>query len=200
MTKRKTVGEQSLLASGDNSTYDPLELGYALCDDVVEQMMIAAQRHERIFGEEEYFVILQIAEDPLIKGIMRKKYYAYLHLPSPRPEQTVFLYNKVTQKLKRLWSLPNFHIMEQLYLAPTVSEKWKKTKGWVKSFYDGYFWENIRKENNFNHLSESEYLFANRQKFIEAGAKECTSDFSDPFDFTKIKIDHIVDTKTARQD
>ena len=198
MAKRKTAGELSLKAGSDSHVYDPLEIGYALTDDVMPNIIECAVRHHSIFGEDEYFVCLFIASDPLIKGIRRHKYAAFLYLPSPRPEQMCMLYNKVTGKLKRLWTLPNAAQMAMISETPIVDKRWRKTKSWVDAFYKGEFWELIRKENNFNHLSEIEYLKANREKLIQSGAKECPPDLSQPFDFSKISVDHIEDTKTAR--
>lgn len=200
MNKRKTAGALSLKAASDKTIYDPLEIGYALTDDVYSNLMQCAERHKNIFGEDEYFVCMVIASDPLIKGIRRHKYYAYLYLPSPRPEQMCCLYNKVTNKLIRLWTLPNAVQMAFISEAPYVEKRWQKTKGWVDAFYGKCFWEHIRKEYGIKHLSEIEYLNANRQKLIDAGCKECPPGVSEPFDFSKVTIDHIEDTKTARTD
>lgn len=198
MSKRKTAGELSLKAGSDSHVYDPLEVSHAICGDIIEQAYICAQRESPKFDEEEFTVVMVFANDPLIKCVKRKKFYGYLYLPSPRPEQVVFLYNKITGKMKRLWSLPNAAVMAKISETPWVSKPWRQTKGWVDAFYDGKFWEHIRKEHNINMLSEIEFLKANREKLIQAGAKECPTDFSDPFDFSKITVDHIEDTKTAR--
>jgi hypothetical protein len=198
MKKRQTAGELSLKARSDSHVYDPLELGYALTDDVMPNIIECALRHHQIFDEPEYFVCLFVASDPLIKGVRRHKYAAFLYLPSPRPEQMCFLYNKITGKLKRLWSLPNAAQMAMISETPFVEKKWRSTKAWSDAFFKGEFWELIRKENNFSHLSEIEFLKANREKLIKSGAKECPSDFSQPFDFSKVAINHIEDTKTAR--
>ena len=197
MKKRKTAGELSLKASSDNTIYDPLEIGHALTEDIIQQALECGESHRHKLDEPEYFVVMVKASDNLIKCVLRKKFYAWLYLPSPRPEQTVFLFNKITGKIKRCWSLPSAHIMEQLYLSPYVADKWKLTKGWVHAFYDGYFWQHIRKECNFDHLSEIEYLKTHRQKLIDAGAKEGPPLGAEAFDFSKVKVDHIVNTKTA---
>ena len=197
MTRRKTAGELSLKASSDKTKYDPLEVGYALCDDVVNQLYICANRHENIFDEDEYCIMLVVASDPLIKGIRRHKYAAFLYLPSPRPEQSCYLYNKKTQKLKRLWTLPSAMVMATISETPIVADKWKKTKAWCDAFYNKTFWEYIRKEHGISILSELEYLNANREELIKAGAKQVDPSFTEPFDFRKISVEKIVDTKTS---
>jgi len=195
--RRKTAGELSQKATSDKTKYDPLEIGHALTEDIIKEVFECGEAHRHKLGEDEYFVVMLKASDPLIKGVMRKKFYAWLFLPSPRPEQACFLFNKVTGKIKRLWSLPSAPVMEELYMRSNVAPQWQSTKVWVHAFYDGYFWQEIRKQNNFKHLSEIEFLHANRQKLIDAGAKDGPPLDPEPFDFSKIKIDHIENTTTS---
>ena len=155
---RKTAGEQAIQAASDKTKYDPLEVAYALTDDILQQLWICAQRHIPIFDENEYFITLNIASDPLIAGIRRHKYAAWLYLPSPRPEQSCFLFNKITFRLKRLWSLPKAETMALLSEQNIIAKPWVQTKGWVDAFYNLKFWEYIRKEHSICHLSEHEYL------------------------------------------
>lgn len=208
--KRQTAGELSLKAATDKTKYDPLEVGHALTDDVVEQLRICAERHEKIFDEIEYCLILVIAGDPLIKGVRRHKYTAFPYLPKPRPQQSVYLYNKITKSMKRLWSMPDAKVMATISEMPTVAEKWKNTRAWSKAFFHGwqyisendtwinktptYFFDFIRHQHDIKMPSEKEYLDANREKLIQAGCQELLSRPSDPFDFSKIAINKIVDT------
>lgn len=209
--RRKTAGELSLKAARDSTKYDPLEVGYALTDDVLQQLQICGARHASVFNEDEYCLILVIAEDPLIKGVRRHKYAAFLYLPMPRPNQSVYLYNKHTQTIKRLWSMPNALVMAKMSDMSTVAPKWKLTKGWCDAFYHGwkreglkminttpsYFFDYIRKQHGISLLSETEYLNANREELIKAGGKVTDSLPTEAFDFSKVSVDKIVDTNTA---
>lgn len=215
MKKRKTAGELSLKAASDSTKYDHLEVSNAILDDVVQQLMICAERHKSIFDEEEFCVVMILANDPLIKGIKRKKFYGFLHLPQPRPEQAVFLYKKKDDSLKRLWCLPNAKVMAVISEKSHVNRQWKTTKGWCDAFFDGFeavaengqinfinkdpsvFFNHIRHQHNIKMLSESEYLNANREKLIKSGCQDVQSTPTDAFDFSKVSIDKIVDTKTA---
>jgi hypothetical protein len=194
---RQTVGAASLKAKADSQVYDPLELGYALTDKVVENLFECAKEHEKIFDEPEFFVVLQRASDPLIKGVMRQKFYGDLYLPDPRPEQSVYIYFKSTQKMRRLWSLPSAKVMAIISEMPFVSKQWQRTKVWCDAFFNKKFWEQIRYENGFNHLSRYEYINLHRDELVKAGANDSLTGASKPFDFGKIQIEHIVDTKTA---
>ena len=197
MEKRKTAGEMSLKAASDNTIYDPLEVAYALTDDICEQLRICAHTHSKIFDEEEFFLILIIASDPLIQGIRRHKYTAFPYLPQPRPQQTVFLFNKVTQTCKRLWSLPNAKTMAIISEMSYVSPQWQNTKVWCDAFFAHTFLNTIREQCNISHLSEREYLNANRSELIQAGCNEVEEDLADPFYFSKVAIEKVVDQNKA---
>lgn len=198
MAKRKTAGELSLKAASDTTKYDSLEVGHALTEDIANELAICARRHAHIFDEDEYCVGYVIASDPLIKNVMRRKFFAFLYLPSPRPNQTVFLYNKIKDQFtKRLWVLPNPATMAELSESPIVDKKYQTMKGWCDAFFDFKFWDYVRKQHNITMLSESEYLNANREKLIKAGCKDSKSVRTESFDFSKITINKIVDTKTA---
>lgn len=210
MAKRKTAGELSLQTAADTTKYDAREVGHALVEDnsIANGLVECAHRHFHLFDEEEYFVGYVIAADPMIKGIMRRKFFAMLYMPSPRPEQAVFLYSKKQDKfLKRLWVLPaaasanpDAWTMEKLYTTSVVPKEYLTMKQWSQAFYDGVFWPFIRRQHNINHLSEVEYLNAHREELIKASGNQVAPLETDSFDFGKIAIDQIVDTKTAVSD
>jgi hypothetical protein len=194
---RKTAGELSLKASQDKTKYDLLEVGHELCKDVLGQLYICAHKHCPIFDMDEFCVILVVAGDPLIKGVRRHKYYAFPFLPMPRPQQSVFLYNKAFDSFKRLWSLPDAKVMAIISEMNYVSKQWEKTKSWCDAFYRHDFYDVIRRQNNISVPTESEFLNAHREELIQAGCKEIDSSFSEPFDFSKIAIEKIIGTKKA---
>lgn len=191
--KRKTAGEMSLKAQGDNSIYDPLELAYAMSDDIAEQLRICAEIHSKIFDMDEFCLILVTAGDPLILGVKRHKYTAFPFMPKPRPQQTVFLYNKVTGNCRRLWALPNAKTMAIISELSQVAPQWKLTKYWCDSFFDGNFFDRIREQYGITLQTESEYLDAHRAELIKAGCNEVETVGSDSFDFSKITVKQVVD-------
>jgi hypothetical protein len=213
MKRRKTAGELVLKAASDPTKYDSLEVGHALCDDVMSQLKICAQKHCSIIDEPEFCIVMLLVDDPLIKGILRRKFYAWPYLPSPRPRQSCFLYKKSTDSFSRLWVLPDAITMGIASEMVNISPQWRTMQQWSKAFYHGwyydkesnkyinkdptYFFKYIRHQHNIDMPSESEYLNANREKLIQAGCKQVESGFSEAFDFSKITIDKIIDTKTA---
>lgn len=194
--QRKTAGELSLKAEYDQTKYDSLEVGHAISDDIGVELRKCIDRHNPIFDEEEYCVGFVLASDPLIHNVMRKKFFAMLYMPSPRPSQAVFLYNKKKDDItKRLWVLPNAATMAELSEMWYVAPQYKSMQRWSKAFFKLRFWQCIRRENKIDLLSESEYLNMNRQKLIEAGGQDGKPICSDPFDFSKITGKQVVNSK-----
>lgn len=194
--ERKTAGELANKALSDNTNYNMLELGHALCDDIEEQLNICIGNYKNMIDEDEFCVVMQYALDPLIKNVKRRKFFCWPYLPSPRPDQTVFLYNKKLDKIiKRLWVLPSAARMAQLASTKCfVPKEYQTMQAWSVAFFKGQFWEYIRYDQQINLLSEKEYISAHRDELLKAGCKLPSSDVSEAFDFSKIEIKNVVDT------
>ncbi len=199
MIERLTAGELVHKASKDNTKYLAREVGEAINDSTFENMLACREYYNKIYDEDKYCIVLQKATDPLIKGVIRRKFYAWMYLPSPRPDQAVFLYNKRTDTFeKRLWVLPNSILMAKLASTTDVIPKEYLTmQAWSIAFYKGTFWEYIRHEHDIDMLSEHEYFELHKPELLKAGGKLPDATFTDPFDFSKVAIEKIIDTKTA---
>jgi hypothetical protein len=150
-----------------------------------------------MIGEREYCVVMIVAKDPLIANLTRRKFYCWPYLPSPRPNQAVFLYNKHLGRItKRLWVLPCDMVMAELASLSLVDKRYKTMQAWSVAFFQGKFWEYIRYEHDIDMLSETEYMSQHREELIKAGCKLPDANFSEPFDFSKIQIKNIIDTQT----
>lgn len=208
---RKTVGETAYKLKFDTTNYDVKEIGHALVDDgsIAKNLEECIQKHCDIFDEEEFCAGYVIASDPLIQGVMRRKFFATLFLPSPRPEQAIFHYNKRKDELKFLWCLPaatstrQFDetipkserpwTMERLYVTPynELPQGYKRLKQWTEAFYDGVFWHFIRKQHNIEMLSEYEYLKLHREKLIKSCGDNVTSLIPDSLDIADVAIKQV---------
>ncbi len=196
MPERFTAGELSAKAASDTTKYDSREVGHALAEDIMIHLRESIEKHRNIIDENEFCVVMVISKDNLIRNLQRRKFYCWPYLPSPRPNQAVFLYNKRLDKItKRLWVLPSDMVMAELAGTNIIVHKQYQTmQAWSVAFYKGTFWDYIRHEHDITMPSEHEYFLANREKLIQAGCKIPQSGFSDPFDFSKIHIDKIIDT------
>lgn len=193
--KRQTAGELALKASLDETKYDPLEVGHALTDDTYKQLLECGQVHEDVFDEPEYFIVRLVATDCLISSVRRHKYYGWLWLPDPRPQQSCFLYKKGSVVIKRLWSLPDPKVMAIISEMPIVSDQWKLTKFWCDAFFAHKFHETIRDQYKINHLSQAEFISAHSKEGIKPSSDDVSSSLSNAFDFSKFLAPEVINTE-----
>ena len=219
MTKRLTAGELSKKALSDTTKYDALEVGHALASEIMPQLRLCIENHKTIINENEFCIVMLISKDPLISNLMRRKFYAWPYLPKPRPNQSVFLYNKgLDQITHRLWILPSDVVMAELHSLPHVDKRYQTMKAWTDAFYKGWkfvkkpgekgpakfvntdpfhFWKFIRQDQKITMPSEHEYFLQHREELIQAGCKVPDATYSEPFDFSKVAIEKIVDSQAA---
>lgn len=193
----KTAGELQQQVDKDTTKYDAREVGHALSDDIGKHLRECIDIYKYKIAEPEFCIVMLIAKDPLIKNLMRRKFYGWPYLPSPRPNQSVFLYNRAKDDItKRLWVLPSAMVMAELAGTNVIVHKRYQTmQAWSVAFYKGTFWDYIRHEHQITIPSEREYFLANREKLIKAGCKIPKPGFADAFDFSKIAIEKIIDTQ-----
>lgn len=193
MHEGMTAGSMCLKAHRDTTKIDPIEIGYVLTEKVAQELAECVRKHDPIFNEDEYCVVRILAGDPLLANLKRIKYYGYLYLPSPRPNQSVFLWSKKQQRfLKRLWTLPNAWTMAQLSYYDIAPAGFQEMKLWSDAFFAKRFWPFIRKYHNIDMLSEIEYLKTHREELIKAGCKDSKSFSSEPFDFSKVMTEKVI--------
>lgn len=196
---KETAGSLSQKANRDTTKYNAIEVGHALADDILPHLQESIKNYYNLIDEEEFCVVMVIAKDPLIHNLMRRKFYCWPYLPKPRPNQSVFLYNKALDRItKRLWVLPSDMVMAEL--AGTniiVHKKYQTMQAWSVAFFKGTFWEYIRHESQINMPSEHEYFLAHREELIKAGCNLPDSNLTEAFDFSKINVNKVEDpTKT----
>lgn len=204
---RVSGGELSLKAMSDETKYDALEVGHAMADDIDRHIDACIEKHLNYVDEEgkhpfamldEFCVVMVIAKDPLIKNLIRRKFYCCPFLPSPRPNQAVFLYSKGLGRIqKRLWVLPSDMVMAELAELAVVDKRYSTMQAWSVAFFEGKFWEYIRYEHNIKMLSQQEYISKHREELIQSGCKLLDPNYTQPFDFEKINIEKVIDTQEA---
>lgn len=194
---RKTAGELAKKVLEDTTKYDALEVGHHLAEDIEKHLYESIAKHKHIIDEDEFCVVMVIAKDPLLKNVIRRKFFCWPYLPKPRPNQAVFLYNKKQDRItKRLWVLPSDAVMAELASLLVVHKRYKTMQAWSVAFFEGRFWDYIRYEHDINMLSEAEYISTHRDELVKAGCKIPNSRSAEPFDFSKVHIKNVVDTQT----
>lgn len=204
---QETAGDISRRILLDQTKYDAREVGHAMADDIPHQLDVCINNHLMSPGSDNTFpwrdlpmfcVVMQIAEDPLIKTVKRRKFYACPFLPSPRPNQAVFLFTRREGKItKRLWVLPSDMVMAELASLCVVDKRYTTMQAWSIAFFQGTFWEYIRHEHNIDLLSQEEFLLKHRKELIEAGCELFDPNRSHEFDFSKIHIKKVVDPQES---
>lgn len=204
---RVTAGELSRKAMADQTKYNALEVGHAMTDDIDKHINECLEKHLNYVDQEgnhpyreldQFAVVMVIAKDNLIKNVIRRKFYCCPFLPSPRPNQAVFLYTKAAGRIvKRLWVLPSDMVMAELASMQIVHKQYQTMQAWSVAFFEGKFWEFVRYESGTTMVSQQEYMSQHREELIQAGCKLFDSDYSQPFDFDKVHIEKVVDTQEA---
>ncbi len=204
---RVSAGELSRKALADTTKYDAREVGHAMAEDIEKHLEECIQKHldyvdatgEHSFAQlDEFCVVMVIAKDNLIKNVIRRKFYCSPFLPSPRPNQAVFLYSKASGRIvKRLWVLPSDMVMAELAELAIVDKRYKTMQAWSVAFFEGKFWEYVRYESGTKMVSQQEYLSQHREELVQAGCKLFDADYAQPFDFDKVSIEKVIDTQEA---
>jgi hypothetical protein len=197
MKKGPTAGELALRASQDTTNYDPRDVGYVLCDDVAPELRKCIEAHRHIFDENEFCLVILLADDCLIKGVLRRKFFAWPYLPKPRPAQSVFYYRKDSDTYFRLWTLPKAEKMAEIASGLILCEGDRIRYPWCKAFYDGTFHDVIRGQYHLHLPSESEYLDANREKLVKACSEYGLALGTESLDTADIALKKIVDSGKA---
>ena len=193
-----TAGELALKALSDTTKYDALEVGHGLTDDIEEHLYKSIEIHKNRIDEPQFCVVFITAKDNLIPNLIRRKFYCWPFLPKPRPNQAVFLYNKRLGMItKRLWVLPCDAVMAELASLAVVDKRYKTMQAWSVAFFEGFFWEYIRYDQDIDMLSESEYHLQQREKKLDTVLNNCDVPGFEPFDFSKIAVKKIVNSLDA---
>lgn len=156
MEIRQTAGEMSKKALADQTKYDAMEVGHALADEIAPQIRMCIENHKTIINENEFCIVMLISKDPLIHNLIRRKFYAWPYLPKPRPNQSVFLYNKSKDIIThRLWILPSDMVMAELHSLSVVAKEYITLKAWSDAFYKG--WKFIKYKPSMLHGKYVDY-------------------------------------------
>jgi hypothetical protein len=199
---KRTAGELAFKALSDSTKYDALEVGYAMAENLEKHLEECINNHKNQIKESDqnkFCVVMVLGKDKLLKNLIRRKFYCWPFLPKPRPNQAVFLYDKQKSRIvKRLWVLPSDMVMAELS-DPTlvVDKRYKTMQKWSKSFFKGTFWEDIRKEHKLDMLSEHEFVLQHRKENLQLFSKDLHTDFTEPFDFSKIAVKKVVDAEAT---
>ena len=198
MMTKKTAGELANRALSDNTKYDPWDIAREWTKDVEKELYKSINIYKGKIEEDEFCAVMVIAGDPIIHNLRRRKFYCWPWLPSPRPNQMVFLYNKNLDRMtKRLWVLPNEATMAELAHMQFVHKEYRTMQEWSKAFFYGLFWDFIRRQHGIKMLSQEEYFHLHRREIEEARLNNPDAFVSKPFDFSKICAPQFINSEDS---
>lgn len=188
-----TASELAAKAAADTTTYKAMEVAHAWVEDLYDQLMESVRVYKDKIDQDEFCVVYVIATDPLLPTLKRRKFYCWPYLPSPRPNQGVYLYRKSSDRIVlRLWTLPVAETMAELATPGFVVDKpYELMQQWSRAFYKGNFWQFIRKQHDIKMLSQIEFDELNKSDLIKAGLEDAQSSPSEAFDFSKISAGQV---------
>lgn len=190
---KETIGEKAHKAKQDTSNYCAFEIGEEQSKDIEAQVFECIQRHKDTFDSESFCVVMLIARDPTLCNVIRRKFYAWPFLPKPRTSQTVWLYNKKSEKIKMLWCLPYADTMAMLATLFVVDPSYKNMQRWSRYFYTTKFWESIRQEHGIKMLSEEEHLDVIRKKDPKFLGDDISPSVTNAFDCMQLDAQKVAD-------
>lgn len=196
LKKRKTAGELANKALKDTTKYDYREVAEAVTQDIEKELYESIRIYKDKIEQDEFCVVMVIASDPLIKNMKRRKFYCWPWLPSPRPNQAVFLYNKPYDLItKRLWVLPCDQVMSELATSDLiVCKEYQTMRDWSVAFFKGQFWEFIRYQHDIKMLSQEEHFELARKELLKTGIDISDLNRPQPFDFSKVVAGNFTNT------
>lgn len=193
MTEKKTIGELSAQASRDTNSYCAFDVADEVVKDIEAQVWECISRHKELF-DGDFCVVMLIASDPLLKNMVRRKFYAWPFLPKPRTSQTVWYYYSKADEIKGLWCLPSSDALATLSVIIQVDPAYRKMQRWANLFYTTNFWKEIRKESNISMLSEEEHLEVIRKEGTHSLSDDVSPDFTNPIDSMRFDTQQVVDS------
>ena len=167
-TTRKTLGEVSHDLSKDTTKYDMLEVAHAVCANTREDLQACARIHNPIMDMDEYYIMMVLVKDNIEDKLGRRVFCALAFMPKPRPDQAVWLYNKMSDRIERLWVLPNAATMAYISEMSWVGPRYESMKRWSDAFFEKKFWKLIRQEQDRpDLLTEDEAFSINLDELVK---------------------------------
>lgn len=172
----KTLGVlHNELRNKETDSCSHLDLGYAFSNDIYDGVIQCIDAHWYTFGDHVkkfcVYCVLCPGEGDL-KYVIRRKFFAWPHLPYPMPNQSVWLVDKEQESVMFLWSLPTPQTMAEMSESYGVSKEEVRMRTWCIEFFKGcnFFWQCIRDMHGIDFLSEPEFNDRNRKmggKFVD---------------------------------
>ena len=193
-TDRPILSDLANKVARDSAGYSVFESATAWSQDIMEQVEVCAEKHKDTFDSGEFCVVMIYADEPLIKGMKRRKFYAWPFLPKPRASQTVWYVRPKHNVVRMLWALPAADTIASLALMVNVDPSYRNMKRWSEWIYEPGFYEKARKEFGISMLSEEEHLEVMRKKNPQLVGEDLGPTPTNPIDSIKFAAQEVADS------
>lgn len=116
VTQEKTVGQAALdlLKNGDQKQ-SVIDTQQEMLKDYLDQVIEAAQRGEKLFGEESpFYVCVQTRRERLLSNVIRNQFYPRQTRPRPEYDLALYSYDPQTEDLRFEWCIPAKDMVEYI--------------------------------------------------------------------------------------
>lgn len=159
MSKKKTVGQESVELSNKKDTLDSsvtaVDLQREMQKGFEAQMRDVIRKSLKKY-QSDFFIVVISKRERLLKNIVRSFFLDRRSCPSPEYDQAVYRYLFSTDQLEFIWVVPAKDVCEQLRDAPLdAPAEERELLNYVFDFYDGKLLKLAKKYNGEEDLSKN---------------------------------------------
>lgn len=149
MTKKDTVGKiSSELIQKEPESRDPIELERSMQQEYFSNLLECIATNQNKY-QKHFFIVVITKNERLMPNVFRNYFYARKTCPTPDYDQTVWRYDKSSDELEYLWTIPGRDACIHLKLnALQVSKEERDLLKYVLEFSDGTLFKVAKYYNN----------------------------------------------------
>jgi hypothetical protein len=149
MTKKETVGKiSSDLLAKEPESRDPIELQQSMQENYFSNLLECISNNQNNY-QKHFFIVVITKNERLMPNVFRNYFYARKTCPTPDYDQTVWRYDKSSDELEYLWTIPSRDTAIHLKMhALEVAQDEKELLRFVLEFADGTLFKVAKHYNN----------------------------------------------------
>ena len=124
-----------------------IELEREMQKEYMKNVLECIDAHKKMF-DSDFYVVVITKREPLMPNVLRNYFMARLSCPTPDYDQSVYKYNRSSQSIDYIWTIPSretsHHLKENaMYVAHEESD----LLNFVLEFADGTLYKLAKKLN-----------------------------------------------------
>jgi hypothetical protein len=192
---QKTTAQIYNELQDDPTKYNSMEIAEAASESIEAQVRKSIQKGLKKFSDDLFSIVMMSKKDRNLPFMVKRLFTETPFLPKPAPDQAVWVYNRKTDKLTFMWSLPNPHLCALLSVSNNVDKKWENTALWCRLFFEGKLHHYIRAKNNIKIETEKEFKYLHREELLKMFNDHRESLITDALNQSEVGVDGIPDSK-----